>query len=68
MSYENYERLIVLCYGIKLDSWPEGIPFHSPSKILNSPDLKKLCDALLAKTCWWVRLERAQIKALKADL
>ena len=68
MSYENYERLVVLRYGVKLEGWPEGIPFHSPSKVLNSPDLKKLRDALLAKTCRWVRLERAQIKALEADL
>jgi hypothetical protein len=33
MSYDNYAKVIVQKYHIKLVGWPEDVTFQSPSKI-----------------------------------
>ncbi|KAG2058445.1 hypothetical protein BDR06DRAFT_1004159 [Suillus hirtellus] len=33
MNYQNYDKAIVLVYGIKLDGWPVGLPFITPSHL-----------------------------------
>ena len=62
MNYEQYEHKIVLLHGVDLRGWPKGLVFQSPSKMMNVSDLMKLRDALLAKTCCWVRLDREELR------
>lgn len=62
MNYEQYEYKIVLLHGVELRGWPKDLKFQSPSKIMNVPDLMKLRDALLAKTCRWVKLNREEME------
>ncbi|KAG1825230.1 hypothetical protein DFJ58DRAFT_738556 [Suillus subalutaceus] len=42
MNYQNYDKAIVLVYGIKLDGWPVGLPFIAPSHLHAVVEWKKL--------------------------
>ncbi len=74
MNYEQYEYKIALAHNIELRGWPAGLKFQSPSKIMNVPDLIKIRDSRLAKTCRWVKLSHHEtmefaekVKRLEAD-
>lgn len=74
MNYEQYEYKIALAHNIELRGWPADLKFQSPSKIMNVPDLIKIRDSLLAKTCRWVKLSHHEamefaekVKQLEAD-
>ncbi|KAG1794347.1 uncharacterized protein HD556DRAFT_1236853 [Suillus plorans] len=68
MNYHNYETAIVETYGIRLVGWPHGVNFISPSNIGTVGDIRKLRDALKARTCYWTVLSPAEIKAHTAEL
>ncbi|KAG1900423.1 uncharacterized protein F5891DRAFT_1227064 [Suillus fuscotomentosus] len=68
MNYHNYETAIVETYGVRLVGWPHGVNFISPSNIRTVGDIRKLRDALKARTCYWTVLSPAEIKAHTAEL
>lgn len=68
MNYHNYETAIVETYGVRLVGWPHGVNFISPSNIGTVGDIRKLRDALKARTCYWTVLSPAEIKAHTAEL
>ncbi|KAG1856397.1 hypothetical protein DFJ58DRAFT_727236 [Suillus subalutaceus] len=68
MNYNNYDTAIVETYGVRLVGWPHGVNFISPSNIRTVGDIRKLRDALKARTCYWTVLSPAEIKAHTAEL
>jgi len=67
MNYANYERAIVLLYGVKVVGWPLE-EFVSPSDITNITNMRKLRDAWKAGACKWVRLTQAELDAHAASI
>jgi hypothetical protein len=68
MNYNNYETAIVGTYGVRLVGWPQGVKFISPSNIGTIGDIHKLRDGLRARTCYWIALSQAEVKAHSAEL
>lgn len=67
MNYANYEKAIVLLYGVKIVGWPlEG--FISPSNITSITDMRKLRDVWKTGACKWVRLTQAELDAHAASI
>ncbi|KAG0691669.1 hypothetical protein DFH29DRAFT_1015635 [Suillus ampliporus] len=68
MNYTNYETAVVETYGVRLIGWPTSIKFVSPSNIGTVGDIRKLRDALKARTCYWTGLTLAEVKAHVIEL
>ncbi|KAG1758160.1 hypothetical protein EDD22DRAFT_912125 [Suillus occidentalis] len=58
MNYSNYETAVVETYAVQLIGWPASIKFINPSNIGTVGDIRKLRDALKARTCYWAALTR----------
>ncbi|KAG2119353.1 hypothetical protein DEU56DRAFT_747365 [Suillus clintonianus] len=68
MNYQNYEKAIVLVYGVKLDGWPEGLPFLAPSHMHTVLEVRTLRDALVTGACHWKKLNRRELEDLRVDI
>ncbi|KAG1796179.1 uncharacterized protein BJ212DRAFT_1215182, partial [Suillus subaureus] len=68
MNYKNYKTAVSETYAVQLIGWPSSIDFISPSNIRIIDEIRKLCDALKARTCYWALLTPAKIKAHTAEL
>ncbi|KAG1849757.1 hypothetical protein F4604DRAFT_1593275 [Suillus subluteus] len=68
MNYKNYETAVVETYAVRLIGWPSSVKFISPSNIGIIGEIRKLRDALKARTCYWVALTPAEVKAHTAEL
>ncbi|KAG1726726.1 uncharacterized protein EDB91DRAFT_1061490 [Suillus paluster] len=68
MNYNNYETSVIETYGVRLVGWPHGVKFTSPSNIGTVGDIRKLQDALKARTCYWAVLSPAEVKAHASEL
>ncbi|KAG2108082.1 hypothetical protein DEU56DRAFT_843820 [Suillus clintonianus] len=68
MNYHNYETSVIETYGVRLVGWPNGVKFTSPSNIGTVGDIRKLRDALKARTCYWTVLSPAELKAHASEL
>ncbi|KAG1777171.1 hypothetical protein EV702DRAFT_970313, partial [Suillus placidus] len=68
MNYQNYEKAIVLVYGVKLDGWPEGLPFLAPSHMHTVLEVRSLRDALVTGACHWKKLNRRELEDLRTDI
>ncbi|KAG1871387.1 hypothetical protein F4604DRAFT_1583202 [Suillus subluteus] len=55
MNYKNYETAVVETYAVRLIGWPSSVKFISPSNIGIIGEIRKLRDALKARTCYWKR-------------
>ncbi|KAG1893162.1 uncharacterized protein F5891DRAFT_986152 [Suillus fuscotomentosus] len=60
MNYKNYKTAVVETYAVQLIGWPSSIQFVS--------NIRKLRDALKARTCYWAPLTSAEVKAHTAEL
>jgi hypothetical protein len=67
MNYANYEKAIVLLYGVKVVGWPLN-EFVSPSDVTNINDMRKLRDAWKTGACKWVRLTQAELDTHSASI
>lgn len=68
MNYQNYEKAIVLVYGVKLDGWPEGLPFLAPSHMHTVLEVRTLRDALVTGACYWKKLNQRELEDLRMDI
>jgi hypothetical protein len=68
MNYQNYDKSIILVYGIKLDGWPVGLPFLAPSHMHTIVKVRTLCDALKTGTCQWKKLTRQELEDFCEDI
>ncbi|KAG2350215.1 hypothetical protein BDR05DRAFT_869214 [Suillus weaverae] len=68
MNYQNYEKAIVLVYGVKLDGWPEGLPFLAPSHMHTVLEVCSLHDALVTGACHWKKLNQHELEDLHMDI
>ncbi|KAG2342406.1 hypothetical protein BDR05DRAFT_886714 [Suillus weaverae] len=68
MNYNNYETSVIETYGVRLVGWPHGVKFTSPSNIGTVGDIRKLRDALKARTCYWTVLSSAEVQAHVSEL
>lgn len=68
MNYKNYKTAVIETYAVQLIGWPSSIDFISPSNIGIIGDIRKLRDALKARTCYWALLTPAEVKAHTAEL
>ncbi|KAG2354601.1 hypothetical protein BDR07DRAFT_1305442 [Suillus spraguei] len=68
MNYNNYNTAIIETYAVKLVGWPQGVKFISPSNIGTVGEIRKLRDALKARTCYWAALTPAEVKLHTAEL
>ncbi|KAG2140353.1 hypothetical protein BD769DRAFT_1662908 [Suillus cothurnatus] len=68
MNYNNYNTAIIETYAVKLVGWPQGVKFISPSNIRTVGEIRKLRDALKARTCYWAALTPAEVKLHTAEL
>ncbi|KAG1729474.1 hypothetical protein EDD22DRAFT_1015222 [Suillus occidentalis] len=68
MNYSNYETAVVETYAVQLIGWPASIKFINPSNIGTVGDIRKLRDALKARTCYWAALTPVEVKAHTAEL
>ncbi|KAG1871805.1 hypothetical protein DFJ58DRAFT_837119 [Suillus subalutaceus] len=68
MNYQNYEKAIVLVYGVKLDGWPEGLPFIAPSHMHTILEVRTLRDALVTGACHWKKLTQRELEDLHMDI
>ncbi|KAG1862659.1 hypothetical protein F4604DRAFT_1683802 [Suillus subluteus] len=68
MNYNNYNTAIIETYVVQLIGWPPGINFISPSNIGTVGEIRRLRDALKARTCYWTTLTPAEVKAHIANL
>ncbi|KAG2040314.1 hypothetical protein BDR03DRAFT_858234 [Suillus americanus] len=68
MNYVNYETAVVETYAVQLIGWPPSVKFTSPSNIGTVGEIRKLCDALRARTCYWAVLTPGEVKAYTAKL
>ncbi|KAG1887805.1 hypothetical protein F4604DRAFT_1542739, partial [Suillus subluteus] len=64
----NYDKSIVLVYGIKLDGWPVGLPFLAPSHMHTVVEVRTLRDALKTGTCQWKKLTRRELEDFREDI
>ncbi|KIM54660.1 hypothetical protein SCLCIDRAFT_136438, partial [Scleroderma citrinum Foug A] len=61
MNYLNYEHSIVEKHGVALVGWPEELlPVQNPVYIGSREVVKPLWEALVSKTCHWIRLTNEQ--------
>ena len=66
MQYGNYERDLVLRYGVVLEGWPKEVPFVNASELGSSlPTLQRLLDALEKGTCKFARLSKEDLQERK---
>lgn len=68
MNYQNYDKSIVLVYGIKLDGWPVGLPFLAPSHMHTIIEVHMLHDALKTGACQWKKLTRRELEDFREDI
>ena len=68
MNYLNYETSIVQGWGVKLVGWPDGISFVNPSHLGTVSDLRRICDVLKSKTCYWTALTAKECEDHQAEL
>jgi hypothetical protein len=68
MNYNNYDTAIIETYAVKLVGWPPGISFISPSNIGTVGEIRRLHEALKARTCYWTTLTPAEVKAHTVNL
>ncbi|KAG2742529.1 hypothetical protein P692DRAFT_201674856, partial [Suillus brevipes Sb2] len=68
MNNQNYEKAIVLVYGVKLDGWPEGLPFLAPSHMHTVLEVRTLRDTLVTGACYWKKLNRRELEDLRMDI
>jgi len=68
MNYQNYNKSIILIYGIKLDGWPIGLPFLAPSHMHTIVEVHTLRDALKTGTCQWKKLTRRELEDFHKDI
>jgi len=68
MNYNNYNMAIIETYVVKLVGWPQGVKFISPSNIRTVSEIRKLCDALKAWTCYRAALIPVEVKLHTAEL
>lgn len=68
MNYSNYETAVVETYAVRLIGWLASIKFINPSNIGTVGDIRKLRDALKARTCYWTALMPVEVKAHTAEL
>ncbi|KAG2742986.1 hypothetical protein P692DRAFT_20643627, partial [Suillus brevipes Sb2] len=68
MNYQNYDKSIVLVYGIKLDGWPVGLPFLAPSHMHTVVEVRVLRDALKTGACQWKKLTRRELEDFWEDI
>ncbi|KAG1862579.1 hypothetical protein DFJ58DRAFT_633549, partial [Suillus subalutaceus] len=68
MNYQNYDKAIVLVYGIKLDGWPVGLPFIAPSHLHTVVEVHTLRDALKIGSCQWKKLTQREIEDFQEEL
>ncbi|KAG1719844.1 hypothetical protein EDD22DRAFT_753894, partial [Suillus occidentalis] len=68
MNYQNYDKSIVLVYGIKLDGWPVGLPFLAPSHMHTVVEVRVLRDALKTGACQWKKLTRRELEDFREDI
>ncbi|KAG2140388.1 hypothetical protein BD769DRAFT_1324523, partial [Suillus cothurnatus] len=59
---------IILVYGIKLDGWPVGLPFLSPSHMHTVIEVCTFCDALKTGTCQWKKLTQWELEDFRKDI
>ncbi|KAJ3764553.1 hypothetical protein FB446DRAFT_606102, partial [Lentinula raphanica] len=55
MSYNKYDKLIVIPYKVRLFGWPEEVPFSYPHK-LHAEEIKTLFDSLTSGVTHWQRM------------
>ncbi|KIO07401.1 hypothetical protein M404DRAFT_23904 [Pisolithus tinctorius Marx 270] len=60
MNYLNYERSIILAYGVKLVGWPTDVKFVNPSSIGVISEVIRLRDALCSGACFWKKLSKCE--------
>ncbi|KAG1737354.1 hypothetical protein EDD22DRAFT_959654 [Suillus occidentalis] len=68
MNYQNYEKAIVLACGVKLDSWPEGLPFLAPSHMHTVLEVRSLRDALVTGAFYWKKLNWLELEQVHTDI
>ncbi|KAG1855300.1 hypothetical protein F4604DRAFT_1932362 [Suillus subluteus] len=68
MNYQNYDKSIVLIYGIKLDGWPVGLPFLAPSHMHTVIEVCMLRNALKTGACQWKKLTRRELEDFREDI
>lgn len=68
MNYQNYDKSIVLVYGIKLDGWPVGLPFLAPSHMHTVVEVRMLRDTLKTGACQWKKLTRRELEDFREDI
>ncbi|KAG1752816.1 hypothetical protein EDB19DRAFT_1627578 [Suillus lakei] len=68
MNYNNYNTAIIETYAVQLVGWPPGINFISPSNIGTVGEIRRIHDALKARTCYWTTLTPAEVKTHTTNL
>lgn len=68
INYQNYEKAIVLAYGVKLDGWPEGLLFLAPSHMHTVLEVHTLHDALVTGACYWKKLNWRELEDVRTDI
>jgi hypothetical protein len=67
MKYVDYEELVVIKYGIKLQGWTFD-KFACPSSLSTSlPGLRKLLNAINNGECKFVKLSPLEVKKLREE-
>ncbi|KAI6146182.1 hypothetical protein BKA82DRAFT_4330388 [Pisolithus tinctorius] len=67
MNYLNYERSIILAYGVKLVGWPTDVKFVNPSSISVISEVIRLRDALRSGACFWKKLSKRERQEFSAQ-
>ena len=68
MSYENYDYDIIAKHGVRIEGWPDAVPFQNPSRIFSVTDLITVRDAWRAKTCRWAKMSCGDLTKFKKEL
>lgn len=68
MNYNNYNTAIIETYAVQLVGWPPGINFISPSNIGTVGEIRRIRDALKARTCYWTTLTPVEVKTHTTNL
>ncbi|KAI0734098.1 hypothetical protein BC629DRAFT_526011 [Irpex lacteus] len=64
--YPNFYDKITVPYHVDIVNWPPGIKFVNPSELSDALDgLRTLRDALVTKTCRFVKLTDAEFESLR---
>lgn len=67
MSYNRYAEQIILKYHVKLEGWPVGVKFVSPSGLSTMDDVRTLRDSLRCGDCYWKALTSRQQQEYAAE-